>query len=499
MAAGGAVRFARLAYPNAYVFDEVYYAKDACMYLGHPGSYCGVGQASEQSWVHPPLGKWIIAVGEKIFGYNSFGWRFMPAVFGTLLIGLVYLIGRRLFGRWGGAVAALLAASDFLLIVQSRTSMLDIFLTFFVALGFYFVVLERERVLKMRAAGRGKLQIRWRLAAGAAFGAAGSVKWSGFYAMAAAMALVVFWTVAAAVRIKRSQEPDSPRRAPGALTELNFSLTAMAFPALAVYLLSYVSFFVERSPVIGLGTHKRFSLSAFASLQSQMLSYHLHLTTKHTYASPAWKWPILFRPVAYYFTGGVRDRHILAFGNPATWWLALAAGLWFLYKALVRRDVPSLAVMTLWLAQYLPWALFSRPQFFFYMAPIVPFMTLAVTGTILDIVRGYRSENVLMGSITVLAVLGLVGGLLWFHSFNLGPSLDQQRRIVEVAGIPILALGLAAVLGIAPKAAPLRKILAGAYLGIACVLALVYFYPVIAAWAIPVAQWQHRMLFPTWI
>jgi dolichyl-phosphate-mannose--protein O-mannosyl transferase len=337
------------------------------------------------------------------------------------------------------------------------------------------------------------------VAAGAAFGAAGSVKWSGFYALAAAMALVAVWTVAGAIRIRRSQEPGTPRRAPGALTELNFSLTAMALPALAVYLLSYASFFVERSSVIGLSAHKRFSVGAFFNLQGQMLSYHLHLKTAHTYASPAWKWPILYRPVAYYFTGGVKDRHILAFGNPAIWWLALAAGAWFLYKALVRRDVIALSVMALWLAQYLPWALFSRPQFFFYMAPIVPFMMLAVTGVILEIVRGYRSENVLMGSIAVLAVLCLLGGLLWFHGFNFGPSLDQQRRIVEVAGIPILALGLAAVLGVAPRAAPLRKVLAGAYLGIACVLALVYFYPVIAAWAIPAAQWQHRMLFPTWI
>ena len=37
--------------------------------------------------------------------------------------------------------------------------------------------------------------------------------------------------------------------------------------------------------------------------------------------------------MAYYFTGGARATHILAVGNPATWWPALAAGVWMALQA----------------------------------------------------------------------------------------------------------------------------------------------------------------------
>ena len=530
---GGVLRFARLAYPNALVFDEVYYAKDACLYLGKGMTFCGTTGPTEQSFVHPPLGKWIIAVGIKAFGFHSFGWRFMAAVFGTAMIPIAFLVGRKLFGRWGGAVTGLLVATDFLLIVQSRAAMLDIFLAFFVVLGFLFVVLERERVARMRERGGGRLDLRWRLAAGTSFGAAASVKWSGVYAFAAGGLFVAIWTVGTALAIGRSSAPGERPRAPGAVTELNSTILAMGVPFVAVYLLSYSVWFYDH----------HFSWSQFVALQDQMLQYHLHLTQKHVYASPAWKWPLVWRPVAYYFTGGARATHILAFGNPAVWWPALAAGVWMVVQAFryprtaegrriaavgggfgmpVRESfsafsqppprrasrwsslstvfwAPATLVILTWLLQYLPWANFSRPQFFFYMAPIVPFMMLAMAAMLRDIVKGYLRDSALVASCLGVALLALAALLLFVHSFGFGVDLAGQRRIVELAGVPILVLGLAVALGYSEATALYRKALVGLYLLLACGVDLYYFYPVIAAWAIPFAQWQHRMLFPTWI
>ncbi|MGH2717647.1 MAG: phospholipid carrier-dependent glycosyltransferase, partial [Actinomycetota bacterium] len=141
---GGVIRFVRLSHPKGYVFDEVYYAKDACLYLGHAMQFCKSPYGTEQSYVHPELGKWIIATGEAVFGYNSFGWRIMACLFGTAMVVVLFLIGRKLFGRWGGALAGLFTATDFLLIVESRTAMLDIFMAFFVTLGFLFVVCDHQ-------------------------------------------------------------------------------------------------------------------------------------------------------------------------------------------------------------------------------------------------------------------------------------------------------------------------------------------------------------------
>src|SRR5437762_2189362 len=68
-AIAGGLRFYHLSAPHAYVFDEVYYAKDGCFDAGFPYKDCKLDRPGEQTiTVHPPLGRWIIAGGEAAFG-----------------------------------------------------------------------------------------------------------------------------------------------------------------------------------------------------------------------------------------------------------------------------------------------------------------------------------------------------------------------------------------------------------------------------------------------
>ncbi|HUG87874.1 MAG TPA: hypothetical protein VMP42_03825, partial [Actinomycetota bacterium] len=53
-ALAGVARFWNLGHPEEKVFDEVYYASDACLYAGHPFEECDLESATERSWVHPP-------------------------------------------------------------------------------------------------------------------------------------------------------------------------------------------------------------------------------------------------------------------------------------------------------------------------------------------------------------------------------------------------------------------------------------------------------------
>ena len=46
--------------------------------------------------VHPPLGKQLIAIGEALFGYDGFGWRFSAAACGVLTVFLTIRAARRL-------------------------------------------------------------------------------------------------------------------------------------------------------------------------------------------------------------------------------------------------------------------------------------------------------------------------------------------------------------------------------------------------------------------
>ena len=99
-AIGALLRWPRLSQPNEIVFDETYYVKDAYAILKNGYERTAVEnadqlilqgrtdifEASGSFVAHPPMGKWVIALGEQIGGLNSFGWRIGVAVMGTLLV-----------------------------------------------------------------------------------------------------------------------------------------------------------------------------------------------------------------------------------------------------------------------------------------------------------------------------------------------------------------------------------------------------------------------------
>jgi len=134
-------RLWRLDTPKGYIFDEIYYAKNAYSLISS-----GVEldqQGGSEFVVHPPFGKWLIGIGIKLFGNNEFGWRSSSALFGSASVLLIYLIAKRLFkSEFLALSAALLMAVDGLSLVMSRVALLDIFLMFFILLTFYFLLKE---------------------------------------------------------------------------------------------------------------------------------------------------------------------------------------------------------------------------------------------------------------------------------------------------------------------------------------------------------------------
>ena len=134
-------RLWRLDSPKGYIFDEIYYAKNAYSLISSGVELDQEGGA--EFVVHPPLGKWLIGIGIKLFGNNEFGWRSSSALFGSASVLLIYLIAKRLFkSEFLALSAALLMALDGLSLVMSRVALLDIFLMFFILLTFYFLLKE---------------------------------------------------------------------------------------------------------------------------------------------------------------------------------------------------------------------------------------------------------------------------------------------------------------------------------------------------------------------
>jgi dolichyl-phosphate-mannose--protein O-mannosyl transferase len=449
---GAFLRFDRLQVPRAIVFDETYYAKDAWSILHHGVEWNYVSNANQliiaghttglwqpcngtaacgEYVVQPEVGKLCIAVGEWLFGLNSFGWRFSSAVFGSLAILLMCRIARRMTrSTLLGCTAGLLMALDGLEFVLSRTGILDIFLMFFVLAAFGCVLVDRD-VSRARLAGkvarhpgdvRGagpRLGLRkWQVAAGIFLGLAVGTKWNAAWYILAFGALIIAWDIGA----RRTAGLRSFVR--GAFRDaLWLPLTFLVIP-LAVYLASWSGWFAtsagyDRDYAQQHGVH----IPVISPLYS-LFEYHLEaigfgvgLKTPHPYQSQPWDWLVITRPVAFFYecytgpvagaahycpahyTGTGWSQEVLAIGTPAIWWGSILALLFCLGWWLLHRDWRAGAVLLGVIAGWAPWfPLVSRTKFYYYALEFEPFLILSIV-LCLGLILGPVTAGVLRRSI----------------------------------------------------------------------------------------------------
>jgi dolichyl-phosphate-mannose-protein mannosyltransferase len=367
-------RFWGLSRFNEPVFDEVYFATYGYNYL----------KGIEFFDVHPPLGKYIIAIGLWIFQFlplqqagsgtegvatiSAFGYRWIGAAFGTLIplwVGiLAYKIGHRISF---GVIAGMLTALDGLLIVESRYALINTYLLTFGLLGL---------ICFLMAVDRRHGRTFWLILAGIGLGACWSVKWNGLGFLLAvygfyALALLLSWIAPKAmhdpdsstatnsltplyppIESERSdlETTDTPETTPKAPAKLGilakfqqnrtaripannslrgaariplplFALTLAIVPAI-VYRLSWI-YHLKIAPSYG-----------FWEMQKQILGYHSqvggNVGDTHPYCSPWYSWPWMIRPVGYYFKswqaeGKTTVIDVHAFGTPVLWWFSTLA------------------------------------------------------------------------------------------------------------------------------------------------------------------------------
>src|ERR1700681_1363207 len=118
-----------------YVFDEIYFPVDAAKDLRQP--------AESYFDPEPPLAKLLMAPPIAVFGFNSWSWRLSTTIFGSLLVGIMYLVALRLRrDRFFALATALFICFDGLAFVEARTGVIDIIAIFFVALFYYVFLLH---------------------------------------------------------------------------------------------------------------------------------------------------------------------------------------------------------------------------------------------------------------------------------------------------------------------------------------------------------------------
>lgn len=78
----------------------------------------------------PPLHYWLNALSMSIFGETEFASRFPGALCGLLTVLFTYHVGRKLFGRREGLMAAIILGSSTGFLIQGRINLTDMTLTF---------------------------------------------------------------------------------------------------------------------------------------------------------------------------------------------------------------------------------------------------------------------------------------------------------------------------------------------------------------------------------
>lgn len=381
------LRFWGLTRFNQLVFDEIYFAKFAQNYLTSTPLFDA----------QPPLGKYFIALGiwlnthipfgdqtlkNSLLGtpLSPFSYRWMTAFMGSLIplamTGLVYQLSSR---KIYALIAGFFTAWDGLLLVESRYSLINIYLVIFGLLGqwLFFIALDKTKG-------------RWLvfLGSGVCLGASVAVKWNGLGFL---LGLYLMWGFVWGMRMITQifKIPDSFSKSPRIiftkLTQINILqvLLYLGIIPLIIYILAWIP-------------HLQTNSGGFWGLHQQILHYHENLGNSrdvHPYCSSWWTWFLMIRPMAYFYekvphSNLIYDVH--AMGNPVLWWLG-AIAIAVLCCILIQDFLEGQYQLTgrLWVAlfivfnfaaNWLPWAKVNRCLFIYhYMsASVYTFMAIAL-------------------------------------------------------------------------------------------------------------------------
>ena len=389
-------------YPADYMsttyFDEIYFVRTAEQYLHLQIPY---------EWTHPPLGKLIQAGGIAVFGFDPFGWRIMGVIFATLMIAVVYFLGKELLGTWiGGFTAAFLLTFDFMHFTMGRMGTADTYIVFFNVVSQLCFFIYLRNVVK----DGWKTSVLPLLLSFVFFALGFSSKWLVLYGFVGEIAILI------ALRLNDVRKVKGRFSAKFyAFLERPYSwVVAFILVAIGIYFLTYI-------PDMLAGR----SLLDVVNLQGSMYVYHSTLTATHPFSSPWYSWPLMLDPVngavhvplwlqiATPLTNGAESTIVLM-GNIAVWWFGFACilALTFIYVPKVFRksfqlkeNLPALFLIVVFFTQWIPYMLISRVVFIYHFYVNVPILCLASA----FLINEYWSKKA--GKVAAIALFAVVVAL----------------------------------------------------------------------------------------
>lgn len=399
----------RATFREGTYFDEIYHARTAYEFVHGLHTY---------EWTHPPLGKTIMSLGIRMFGMNPFGWRIMGTLLGILMVPILYAFGKRFFKvTWMAAFVTILFTFDFMHFSQTRIATIDVFVTFFIILMYYFMYQYTQ--MSFYDTKLTKTWIPLGLC-GISMGLGIASKWTGIYA-GVGLAVIFFWNLYKRFREYQYAKKHTEHRyivhhfKEYTIKTILFCIVFFVVIPLIIYTLSYIPF--EDSRGTGL-------IEKIIHNQEAMFNYHKGVTSEHPYSSMWYQWPIMYRPI-WYYSGHINNtisEGISAFGNPLVWWAGIPAFLYLVYLMWKEKDKRAGFLVIAYLAQYVPWFFVTRVIFIYHYFPSVPFVAMMLAYSIFKIVKKWPKLKVGVW-IYAAAVVGL---FLLFYPVLSGQPINKN-------------------------------------------------------------------------
>ena len=375
-------RLYNLGFPPQIIWDEKYFPVMARKYLH------GVYQFD----LHPPLGKFIIAVGIAVLGDTPLGWRSMPDLFGLAMLPLGAVLGWYYFReRVGALLLAAFFAGETFLVAYSRTGIMNGILVFFMLATLLAAVLaERRR------------QVLW---VAVLLGLSISIKWA--VLMVAVPAGYILWRK---------------------------GLFRPFVGGLWVSAVVYVA-------IVYVGALISVTTNPWQAWQ-WVWSWHLQAASKITVAipnawgSPWWSWPLMLRPIRFYFGANAEGlfQVISAIGNPVLWYsstLAVAVGLFEVARRLVARkpvaDDPLVPILLGYVFLLLPWVPGTRIPYIYNYLPSYAFALMALVYWLCRLWGRRPWGSWVVVAFTALAVAGALFFVPMASGLPMSPEFLQQH------------------------------------------------------------------------
>lgn len=448
-------RFLFLWHPAEVVFDEVHFGKFVSYYFS--GNYFFD--------IHPPLGKLLIAGFAKLWGFtggndfaaigdsygaeNLFILRFLPALFGALLIPLIYKLTLALSNSKKAALAAgFLVLLDNGYLVESKFILVDSMLFFFGILALWFFVLSQRKL---------DFTPQWLILfvpSGLAAGAALSVKWTGL----APSGLIIALLFLEVFRKKKFfSSTKIPQKIFGRLNWFAAKATIFILSAALVYVAGFYFHFLLLNKS---GPGDAFMTPAFqktlqgseyqndnlpipnfwqklVELNKTMYTANTGLSATHPFSSRWYEWPLGRRPIYYWNTREnpttTKVADIWLSGNLFSWWLAglvVILTAWAFVFKLTRRkfDETTFFLLFAYFANLLPFIFISRVAFLYHYLPALTFAFIILAIKVEVILKRKRSRVVLWGLTTLFF---LILAPTSYGIFLPAPLLDLSRAMIQ--------------------------------------------------------------------